>query len=935
LPIRSHFSQAVRLNGYTDGMVVPTGSFAESGVDMFSPDHPEKTGAANATQSYESNQTKIGMYHIPNEGNTLNNMIGAFTIEAYIIPDMGGVVLHKPNCYTLKVGDVRNKGRAIFDVHTLSPNGEEESQRVVSTTSYPAFGSTNANKYDVYSGAMVIDGMNESYSKYRPEDLTLPQRELLYVNAQFTRQKMRIYINMDLVGEIDFGGEDRIVRSFSSDVFIGGMGGEFRGVIESVRVSRGVIDPMLRPLTKTSETAGLWNFEDEIDIPEVYFYNNKNPLHPSSGKDGAVREKSEGLMPLPMVCLGYDFNSIAPSGATVAGAADPLTLSAGNQYGWFRIRDSLESPIDPRQPSAYEKLASYLLNIPVEELPLQSWWESGILDLSNELTKASYFDKAIHISPLNAVINASGTSPITGTHRSPLASQTDTVNDDIYTAGAINLDPMSNPIERVRIVAIDFKGGLAGGYGLGPEFNFNESYNAGDVLGGYVNRPPCVVIQSTILSSDPATGLVANEPKTQGFLFEHPDDTPVWFVLGNGDLTIDPGTEQTDASVAGQLTRPRGQYTRARFTQSQRFSDVSGNGNHAYWFAPKSRLANNMFAQGQPSQSLAEQPPFVEDLALWYDANDFNTLYQANGQIAKFDGMVVHWWRNKAPSTQLTSDENYALFGWGDGWKFKKVCDNVRGRSGLEAIRSLYQTHGPSNLPGGSPTISSPTVAPSYPAGQFYYGGSSFVNGTTVRIPTVNGITPMPFNLDPSTGSPISTINGEDATDGNWTFYYVITPKYDGSNSFPLLHSAGNQNIDIRINTAGTQFSVDVDGIGSPIASVKPTEGDPHILSIRIDQSNNMIEYGMFKSGLSFAKGHTNINGYTPTSPLMFDHANPIDSGFEMFGKMLHSGPTPTLTDLAPPGFIVHEIMVFPKRMTDQQDEIVLQHLEDKYGVDI
>ena len=126
--------------------------------------------------------------------------------------------------------------------------------------------------------------MNELYQRHKPEDLTLAQRELLYVNAQFTRQKMRIYINMDLVGEVDFGGEDRIVRSFSSDVFIGGMGGEFRGVIESVRISRGVIDPMLRPLTKTNETAGLWNFEDEIDIPEVYFFNNKNPLHPSSVK---------------------------------------------------------------------------------------------------------------------------------------------------------------------------------------------------------------------------------------------------------------------------------------------------------------------------------------------------------------------------------------------------------------------------------------------------------------------------------------------------------------------------------------------------------------------------------------------------------------------------------------------------------------------------
>ena len=100
---------------------------------------------------------------------------------------------------------------------------------------------------------MIQDGLNELYQRHKPEDLTLAQRELLYVNAQFTRQKMRIYINMDLVGEVDFGGEDRIVRSFSSDVFIGGMGGEFRGVIESVRVSRGVIDPMLRPLTKQTK----------------------------------------------------------------------------------------------------------------------------------------------------------------------------------------------------------------------------------------------------------------------------------------------------------------------------------------------------------------------------------------------------------------------------------------------------------------------------------------------------------------------------------------------------------------------------------------------------------------------------------------------------------------------------------------------------------
>ena len=205
MPIHSFHSKAIRLNGYTDGLVVPTGAFRESGIDMFPSAHPEKQGSTNLVSSYESDDAKMGRHHIPQEGNPLNHMIGPFTLEAFIIPDMGGVVLHKPNCYTLKVGDVRKGGGAVFDVHTLDPSGEVSSQRVISKATYPYGGATGSGTY--------------ASGEFMPDDYHLPSRELLYVNAQFTGKRMRIYINTDLVADMDFGGEERIVRSFSSDLW--------------------------------------------------------------------------------------------------------------------------------------------------------------------------------------------------------------------------------------------------------------------------------------------------------------------------------------------------------------------------------------------------------------------------------------------------------------------------------------------------------------------------------------------------------------------------------------------------------------------------------------------------------------------------------------------------------------------------------------------
>jgi hypothetical protein len=922
MPIHSFHSKAIRLNGYTDGLVVPTGAHRESGIDMFPSAHPEKTGGSNLVSSYESNDSKIGRHHIPQEGNALNNMIGAFTLEAFIIPDMGGVVLHKPNCYTLTVGNVRNEGSAIFDVHTLDPSGEIASQRVVSSATYPYGG---ASGHGTYAG-----------NQFMPDDLHLPSRELLYVNAQFTGKRMRIYINTDLVADMDFGGEERIIRSFSSDVFIGGQGGEFRGVIESIRISRGEIDPILKPFTLTPDTAGLWNFEDEVEIPDIYFFNNKNPIHAHSGKDGAG-DKNEGLMPEPMVCLGYDFVNVANASGATAPINDPVSLPAGNSYGFFRIRDFSDSVVSGlgERPSAYEKLAEHLLNIPVIKLKEQSWYNTGILDLTSQITKSYYLSSSLPVSPLNAVINTAGTHPLTGDRRGPYS-----VSAAGLVSGGINLDPMVNPIERVRIIAIDLKGKWAGGANLDAGVTaYDPTYPAGHAnSGGYLNRPPCLVVQSTILKTDITNGGVANLPFSQGFLFSHSDDTPIWFTMGNGDLTIDNGSGDTLNDPA-QLVRKRGQFTRARFTQGQRFNDLTTGRNDAYWFAPKSRMASDMWVAALPnSLSFPEEPPMEGDLALWLDSNDRSTLLRDDGTAVIGDDEYVHWWKNKASATALVAPENYAFFAWGDGWKYKEVCSNAKGRSGLIAANpSIYDSAGPSVYPGGNPIIQATVATPDYPVGQYYWGGSSWVNGEgEYRVPSGTGIVPIPFLIDPSH----TTTVGESSlsvTDGDWSFYFVITPIYDGTNPISLLHSESNDQFRSNINYNGVQASFQILGMGSPVPTTndgKPNAGFPSVMSVRLDEAASEVTWITQDGTITHASQRT-FSGYTGTSPLVFDETTAFTAGMELLGRMNTSGVTSnSLAELSPPGFIVHEVLIYPKTLTDVEDTNVRQWLEDKYGVD-
>lgn len=314
-------------------------------------------------------------------------------------------------------------------------------------------------------------------------------------------------------------------------------------------------------------------------------------------------------------------------------------------------------------------------------------------------------------------------------------------------------------------------------------------------------------------------------------------------------------------------------------------------------------------------------------------------MYDFQGKNIKYEGQVVFWWRNKALTTSLTAPNNHCLFGWGDGWEWKQVCSGVRGRSGLRAMTpSIYQTVGPNTFPAGNPVIAAPTVAPQYPTGKFHWGGSCWVNGTTNRIPSVGGLTPQPFNADAAGTSHVTALNANPTIDGNWTYYYVITTPSGYTSPIALLHSEGNQNIDIRINVGGG-ISFDIDGIGSAATGssiLNPDPNSPSILSIRIDESNSKIIWGLYRSGESVRRSQQDLTGYTSANPLIFDDLGVTTAGFDLFGRVVSSNPTTrTITELAPPDFTVHEIMCYPTLLNDNQDHNVLQWLENKYGIDV
>ena len=580
-------SKAIRLNGFTDGIVVPTGQFKESGVNLLRPSY------AGTTTTTISHATKIGRKHFPNERNPLNNILGAFTINTYLVPNYGGTVLIKPGCFELKVGDPFKNAPIEFSIHCIG--------RVFRLVTAFDINTLRESHSGTYAGG-----------EHLPDDISEGAQPLMLVTAQFTGDEMRIYVNTNLVAELNLV-EQRILDNVSSDMFIGGRGGEFRGIIESVRIENGENSPTLDVLTVTDQTIGLWDFEDEIEIPSINFFNNRNEAAPYQGKDGTVDYSGE--FETPLVLVAYDFQNI-------------------NDLGYFKVYDVQTND----GFSALEKIASFATGIPLNDIRKQSWY-NGILNLNaftygtNIGTLDYLASDRIRHSTLNAIVNQSGTHPITGLSKSASGRLINlTTGSDIGLANIADLDPMVNPIERIRIVSLDFA---------------NER----------------IICQSVHLTNDATTAAtIENHPKGQGFLYDHADGTPIWLVLGNADLVIDAGNKDTSSAVANQVTRQKDAFTRAQFTQGQRFNDKSGNSNTAYFVSTQSRITSDAASPPSSTEAPLPDPPTLNSLLMWLPVNaltglsDGATVTHIPDQSGnKFGVYTVGTWVYEAQSPSFNS----------------------------------------------------------------------------------------------------------------------------------------------------------------------------------------------------------------------------------------------------------------------------------------
>jgi len=243
-------SHALFFNGVTDGVSVPRMNFRRN----------------------------FGEIH---QGSDLNNQstlgsLSAFTIEAWVIPDSGGIVWEQENICRLIVGSPSSPGPAHFQVQLRNIANGAINTYTLSTAKSVTGPDGQIAYWDGVTFPLPGDDIHDTFNAQDKgkNDLTalnLGHRELMLVTATFNSRFLSLSINGDVLAYKELK-EDHEVVLHPSALYIGGTGGEYRGVIEAVHWSRGASDAASRfemPI-KTDSTLGLWRFEEPVEpIPHV------------------------------------------------------------------------------------------------------------------------------------------------------------------------------------------------------------------------------------------------------------------------------------------------------------------------------------------------------------------------------------------------------------------------------------------------------------------------------------------------------------------------------------------------------------------------------------------------------------------------------------------------------------------------------------------
>ena len=250
-------SYAYFFDGVTDSIIIPQGTFSDTGQEL--PDGT-KTPADMLSEKKQFNNT----LQTKSINSKRNNYIG---IEAWVMPDCGGVIASCDGQFKLELGTVDTPGPATFTVHLHKEGGEKI---VVTTTT--ALDKTTRWDGIVYP-SQEVGGIHDSYNRFNtgtyPDatNLNLNHRPLIHVVAGINASNVYLYVNGDLVARQPLPLNTRVVNT-TNPTYIGGKGGEFRGIIEGIQFTNGFDGNLVKseaPLL-SAKTNALYRFEEPIDV---------------------------------------------------------------------------------------------------------------------------------------------------------------------------------------------------------------------------------------------------------------------------------------------------------------------------------------------------------------------------------------------------------------------------------------------------------------------------------------------------------------------------------------------------------------------------------------------------------------------------------------------------------------------------------------------
>jgi len=275
MPIMLQSNHALFFDGVSDSVIIPQGSFSRLGRDY---DSSNKSSSDIIATSSQGNSGKGAISDVFGKG---------LAIEAWVVPDCGGVILSKDGQFRLSIGSVDTPGPVEFEVNIQAPATGK--MKVFARTALPETNNFNGHVYPV----TTFGGLDDSYNRFdgskdKATSLSLNQRPLYHIVAALNNNAAEIYVNGALMSQQRIPKGSEILEN-DSHVYIGGKGGEFRGVIEGIHVSSSFNPEMTtrNPALLTEKSISLFRFEEPIStFDSVYTINSID----STYSDTAVTE---------------------------------------------------------------------------------------------------------------------------------------------------------------------------------------------------------------------------------------------------------------------------------------------------------------------------------------------------------------------------------------------------------------------------------------------------------------------------------------------------------------------------------------------------------------------------------------------------------------------------------------------------------------------